>query len=299
MFFMKILRLFFFLLLFLGCSSFFKTTYDPHLVLVTVAPYMEFIEKIAGDTVRVHVLIPPGVNAHFFEPTPKQMEDAYKARLWIRIGDPLENKISKTLKEHHPELTELKLWEFVPLLPLSDPTTIDVGCHMGSDHHHHEALDVHYWLSPKLAKLQAKAIADVLISLFPEHRSFYEKNLAFFLNELSEIDQQITDLLLPDKGKTILVSHPAFGYFCKDYGLYQLSIECEGKEPKPKTLHRIVEMAKERHISLVIAQKGYNNKGAELIAKELALPVYFVDPYSKHYIKTLLNLAELISSHEH
>lgn len=296
---MKILRLSFVLLLFLGCSSFFKKTYDSNLVLVTVAPYMEFIEKIAGDTVRVHVLIPPGVNAHFFEPTPKQMEDASKARLWIRIGDPIENKISNTLKEHRPNLTELKLWEYVPLLPLSDPTTIDVGCHMGSDHHHHGSLDVHYWLSPKLAKLQAQAIAEALINLFPEHRSFYEKNLALFLKELSEIDQQITDLLAPDKGKTILVSHPAFGYFCKDYGLYQLSVECEGKEPKPKAVQRILELAKERQVSLVIAQKGYNNKGAEQIAKELALSVYFIDPYSKHYVKTLLNLAELIISHDH
>jgi zinc transport system substrate-binding protein len=79
--------------------------------------------------------------------------------------------------------------------------------------------------------------------------------------------------------------------------LYQLSVECEGKEPKPKALHRILEIAKERHLSLVLAQKGYNNKGAEQIAELLALPVYVIDPYSKHYIKTLIHLAELIASH--
>jgi zinc transport system substrate-binding protein len=32
----------------------------------------------------------------------------------------------------------------------------------------------------------------------------------------------------------VLVSHPAFGYFCKDYDLEQISIEVEGKEPRPK-----------------------------------------------------------------
>ena len=96
------------------------------------------------------------------------------------------------------------------------------------------------------------------------------------------------------KQSAILVAHPAFGYFCKDYDLIQLSIEIEGKEPLPKDISNILHAAKEHTVRSVFTEPQYSTKGAELIAKQLKIPVYMVDPYSSDYIQNLKTIATLI-----
>ena len=59
-----------------------------------------------------------------------------------------------------------------------------------------------------------------------------------------------TDYVLPDygylhrelrrKGMTLMVFHPAWGYFCRDYGLRQVAVEVEGKEPKPAQMKALM-----------------------------------------------------------
>ena len=86
------------------------------------------------------------------------------------------------------------------------------------------------------------------------------------------------------EGKAILVSHPAFGYFCQDYHLVQLSIEMEGKEPLPQHVTEILSLAKHYAIQAVLVEPQYSNKGAELIAKRLGLPTHSVDPAMRKII---------------
>ena len=109
------------------------------------------------------------------------------------------------------------------------------------------------------------------------------------------MDQQITALLAPMEGKAILVSHPAFGYFCQDYHLVQLSIEMEGKEPLPQHVTEILSLAKHYAIQAVLVEPQYSNKGAELIAKRLGLPTHSVDPYAENYLENLIAIAQVIS----
>src|SRR5690242_2947016 len=67
-------------------------------VLASIPPYAFFIEKIAGSTVSVKILVPPGADPHIHEPLPSQVVDAGNSSLWIRIGDPFEQKILPVLK---------------------------------------------------------------------------------------------------------------------------------------------------------------------------------------------------------
>ena len=80
------------------------------------------------------------------------------------------------------------------------------------------------------------------------------------------------------KGRAILVSHPAFAYFCQDYALVQLSVEVEGKDPLPKDVTEILQKAKNYNIQSVLLEPQYSNKGAELIAQSMHLPTHMVDP---------------------
>ena len=195
-------------------------------VLVSVPAHQYFVEKIGGDTLSVHPLVPAGANPHIFEPTPREVEKTQGAALWFTVGESFESKILKVLKERNSSLLAVSMCEGLDLIGGT------CSCH---------SYDRHIWLSPKQSKLQAQTIAASLIQAFPAHEGLYKHNLNGLLSELEALDLKLTAMLQPLKGETLLVSHPAFGYFCKDYGLRQISVEHEGKDPLPQHIASILE----------------------------------------------------------
>jgi len=265
-------------------------------VLVSLPPYLYFVERIAEDTVNVATLVPPGSNPHTYEPTPKEVERTFKVALWLRLGESYDKKILNVLKEHSPKLDVVEMTQGISLLEECEHD------HVTEDSAHCHALgdgrDLHIWLSPKLAKTQAKTIAAALCKLLPENTQKYEENLRTLLQDLDNLDQEIITMLAPAKGQTILVSHPAFGYFCQEYHLLQLSIEFEGKDPLPQHISQILSAANKYHIKSILVEPQYSTKGAELIAEKLKLPIYIVDPYSSDYINNLRSIAKIIAGHQ-
>lgn len=253
---------------------------------MSVPPYAYFVERITGGALEVEVLVPPGANPHIYEPSPKQVEKIISVQLWFRIGEPIENKILTVLEEQDPSLEVIDLTKNISLIS---------NGHSCGDHWHEESKDRHVWMSPKLAQVQAQEIADALIRVYPEQKEAFQKGLKLLLADLKELDRQISEMLAPFAGDAILVSHPAFGYFCQDYDLTQLSIECEGKDPLPQDIAETLRQAEQSHVRAVFTQMQYNNKGAQLIAEKLHLPIYEVDPYSSDYIENLRHIAGLIT----
>lgn len=257
------------------------------IVLTTIAPYRYLLSRIAGDLVKIETIVPVGANAHLFEPTPKDMKQWEKAALWLRNSDALEKKIFPILKEQNPTLTAIDLWKDLPLLCSQ--------CKQSSRHSHATTMDTHIWLSPKMAALQAEKIARALKGLLPEHSGLLNARLAVLLKELEELDQELTVQLSPLKGKAFLISHPSFSYFCRDYGLRQLSIETEGKEPLLKEIETLLQQAKDEHVCAVFSMPQFSDKGARLLAQKLQVPLYSIDPYGENYLQNLRQFAQLLA----
>jgi zinc transport system substrate-binding protein len=261
------------------------------IVLVSVPSYLYFVERIGGDTVTPLSLAPAGANPHIYEPTPKEVEKFRQASLWFRLGDPSEQKTYTVLKEQSKALCIIDITEGISLLPACGHHHHDHGHH----HHDEDTRDLHIWLSPKLAQSQAKTIARHLSDLLPENRASYDRALTLLLKELEDLDAEIASRLAPKSGSCVLVSHPAFAYFCQDYHLDQLSIEVEGKEPLPQDITALLIQARKHKIAQVIAEPQYSDKGAKLIAECLQVPVCVIDPYSQDYMNNLRLLAEAVA----
>lgn len=270
-----------FIFLFASCYS-----QEAPYVLVSVAPHKFFVEKVAGDTVNVVLMVPAGASSHSYEPTPRQMVNAGKAEMWFLLGEPFETKAIKALKSYNSNLELIDMRQNLSLL--SDQ------CHHHDHQHpnHHHCSDPHIWLSPKMAKIQAETIAYALMEKYPENKHLYEQNLAAFQKELDQLDGTIKNILFPLKNRAIMVSHPAYAYFARDYGLTQFSIEFEGKDPTPKQLNTVLNDAKNNHIKTIFVQHQYSNKAANLVAKELQAKIVDLDPYSENYMETLLHIAK-------
>ncbi|MBA2367684.1 MAG: zinc ABC transporter substrate-binding protein [Candidatus Protochlamydia sp.] len=251
-------------------------------VLVSVAPDQFFVEKIADNTVHIQLLVPAGASAHTYEPTPKQMVSASQADIWFRIGEHFEPRAIQALKSHNPSLQIVDLRQGLDLIRTDSHR--HKGCCPGSE-------DLHFWLSARLAQTQAETIAEALIKTYPQNRELYQNNLEKFQNELKDLDQQIVKILEPLKRRSVLVSHPAYAYFCRDYDLEQYTIEVEGKDPAPQQMTKLLRLAKELQIKRIFIQPQYSNKAAQLIAKEIGASIVMLDPYSQNYYKSMLSIA--------
>ncbi len=283
----KFLLFFFILLTYITGNLLANSVHSTTLpyVLVSVAPDKFFVEKVAGDTVIVELMVPTGASSHTFEPTPKQMFNAGKADMWFQIGENFEPRASKALLEHNPHLKLIDLRQGVDLI-----IDTEGGCHC-SAHAQECCADPHFWLSARQAKIQARTIADALSERYPKNASLYAQRLKIFIQELDALDKEIEIQLAPLKNRTILVSHPAYAYFARDYNLKQLSIEFEGKDPSPRQLTNIITRARQAGSQAVYIQLQYNNKGALLVAKELGAKVITLDPYAENYFTMMRDVA--------
>ena len=133
------------------------------------------------------------------------------------------------------------------------------------------------------------------MNAYPEHEEFYRSNLQAFLKELKELDQTIQKLLAPAHDKVVLASHPAYAYFCRDYGLEQYSIEVEGKDPSPQQMTKLLNTARQLGVRKIFIQMQYNNKAAKLVADTIGANLIVLDPYSEHYTASMLEIAHAIA----
>lgn len=289
-----IIRLILLLMLFplISCEKRQETKAEKPTILVSVPPYAFFVKKIAQDSVNIETLIPPGANPHIYEASPKEVQRHQSAVLWVYLGEAFDQKVLQFFRESRKQIQIVDVARGIDLLPICED---DEALEGHQCHSHGEGADLHIWLSPRLAKRQAQTIAPALSALLPDKKEQLAANLQAFLNELDELDSKIAHILQPSNGRAILVSHPAFGYFCKDYHLIQLSIEVEGKDPLPQHITEILEKAKQYSIQSVLIEPQYSNKGAELLAASLHLPTHMVDPYAENYSENLLSIAKVIA----
>jgi zinc transport system substrate-binding protein len=137
----------------------------------------------------------------------------------------------------------------------------------------------------------AARIRDAFVQLDPAHADAYEGNYSRFANDLDALDAQIRVRLSPYAGHAFLVFHAAWGYFADAYGLRQIPIEAEGKEPGPRTLARVISEARTLGIKVVFVQPQFSRSSADMIAQQINGHVVTVDPLAENYMENMRHVA--------
>jgi len=255
-------------------------------VTVSILPQKFFVEKIGGDRVKVEVMVPSGAYPASYEPKPAQMVSLKRAKLYFSIGVPFEKAWLPRFRSANPGLRVVDTSE--------DIETI----FMKSRHFHrgekspHSQNDPHIWLSPPLVKKQAKTIMEALVKLDPTAKDLYEKNYLGFVDEIEKLDKYLKQLFEGKKGARFLVFHPSWGYFARAYGLEQISMEIEGKNPGPMDVERLIRIAREQKIRAVFVQPQVSARSASVIAKAIDGSLVFVDPLAENWEQNLKQVAE-------
>ncbi len=256
-------------------------------VFVSIEPQAYFLQRIGGDLVDIHVLVGPGQSPATYEPTPKQMAELARSDIYFEIGVPFEQTLSGKIANLFRNLDVIKTQKNVPVRHLL--------------RHSHEGfvkgsgVDPHIWLSPALAKIQAKNIRNGLRRYDPADAPIFDENLTSFLHDLDSVRTQIQQILAPYKGDTMYVFHPAYGYFAQAFGLVQAPVEAEGKEPSARELQQVITLMKSARNKVLFVQPQFSEKTARTIAAAIGGEVVVLDPLSRDYLNNLVVMANEIA----
>ncbi len=268
---------------------------EPLRVFVSVIPQQTFVEKVGGEHVAVRAMVRPGQSPATYDPTPEQINALAAAALYIRIGVPFENAWMERIRSANPGLRVVDARDG---LELHDSDALAHG-HPGTDMHSasesHGDHDPHLWTSPPLVKEMARGIRDLLTEMDPQNGPDYATNFDRFAGELDGLDQEIRARLANLKSRKLMVFHPAWGYFADAYGLTQLPIELEGKEPGARRIAELIDQAKREQIKTVFVQPQFNQRSAQQIASAIGGRVVAIDPLSPDYIANLREVARQIA----
>lgn len=252
-------------------------------VVVTVPPQAEFVNKVGGDKVEVMLMVPPGADPHTYEPLPKQLKQVSNARIYYEVGSGMEFELVwlDKIQSINPQLVMVNSSQgiqFIPNTAENEPGN-----------------DPHVWVSPKNAQIMVQNIYNSLVQTDPANQEYYAKNRDQYLQELDELDKNITESLKGKENTKILVYHPAWGYFSRDYHLQQIAIESGGKEPTPQEMANLIDLAKKENIRVIFVEPQYSPKNAEVIAQQIGGQVVVVDDLAQNYLENMKKVAEAFS----
>ena len=235
------------------------------LVVATFFPMYDFAQQVAADRAQVISLVPPGVHGHDWEPSPQDVAQVRRARVFVYNGAGFEPWADKLIKEAAGSAT-------VVVAASAGLTVASTGADGDTD--------PHVWLDPVRAKGEVDAIRAALERSDPAGKSAYEAKAAAFAAKLADLDGRFDAGLRDCARREVVVSHAAFGYLARRYRLEQIAVTglAPQAEPSPAALVAIVRTARERKVTAIFLEPLVSPKLAETLAREVRVRLLTLDP---------------------
>ena len=252
-------------------------------IVTSIPPLKWIVQKIAGNDFEVISIVQPNMNHELFEPKPEDLKTLENSKVFFTYDMlPFEETIEKSLNGSDKITNVL--------------SGVDKALFLKGHHHHHDedkdhdhknekheehekkdhdhdhdedAVDPHVWFSLEIMPQVAKNIKDKLTAMYPDKKDTFEKNYNDFLTELTKFKEEITKKMSTKTKKVFMIYHPALNYFLKDYGIKEIEIESEGKEPSAQQIKEIIDEAKEHGVTTILVQPQFPKQSAEAISKEV------------------------------
>lgn len=286
------LSLLFLSLIITGCSSTTSSEENEQAgmtIYTSIYPIQYATERIGGDTVNVESIYPPGVDAHTYEPTSKEMTTIAESDAFIYLGAGMEGfaeSAADALGSENVALIELGTHE--ELFQMEDNGDEEEHA---NDEHEHGDQDPHIWLDPIRMIDMAGIIKGKLIELNPDKKELYSKNFNSFKKDLLALDKSFQETLQSKDHKEVLVAHAAYGYWEERYGIEQIAISgvSSSDEPSQKDLTQIIDKAEEHNLKYVIFEQNGSDRVSKIIQEQIgakALHIHNLSVLTEEDIKS-------------
>lgn len=230
-------------------------------VVTTLFPLYDFVRVIGQERVDVSLLLPPGVEAHSFEPRPSDIVKINESDLFVYTGKFMEPWAEDIISGvTNKKVQFVNTGNGIELLKLTEG--------MPDEAH---GIDPHIWLDFDNNKMMIDSIVQALVVRDPANSSFYEKNATDYKKKLEELDSQYKTSSTTCENRMIVYGgHYAFGYLAKRYHLEYLAAQglAPDAEPTANDLVKLVEQVKQNNIKYVFYEEMTAPEIAETIANE-------------------------------
>ena len=278
------------ILLLVACQS--KPKDERKLVTVSILPQKYFVDQIAGNLLHVNVLISPGSSPHNYEILPSQMKDLAKSKAWLQIGLlTFEAALNDKLADINKNLSIVNC--SVGIIPIADSEVSEEG--HAQEHENHGAYDPHIWLAPAETKIMALNTLKALKAGFPDHATDFDSNYKRFITRIDSITALIEQKLTPLQNRNILIFHPALAYYARQFRMKQVALELNGKDPSPRHMKEIVDLAHTQNIHVIFIQKEFDSAFALQLSREIDGKVVIIDPLDYNWDKQLMDITDKIT----
>jgi zinc transport system substrate-binding protein len=265
------------LLLFIGLVLFIQnlSLHAKPIVFVSILPQYFLLQSLADDLVDINVLVKPGQSPETFDPSPKQMTELSKAKLFFTLGLDFEQVILNRIVANNQQLQVIDTQQVI------------------EQFNGHE--DPHTWLDPVLVKRQTEIIYLALKKQFPDSAELLERRHRGLQQQLSQLNSELEQLFFKNKGtakkNNFVIFHPALGHFSRRYQLNQIAIEKEGKSNSAKYMANLMTALKKQSVNYILVEKQFSKKEAQTVANVVQAKLLEVDPLAQSWLENMRHLA--------
>ena len=184
---------------------------EPLRVVATFSILGDLVKQVGGDAVQVTTLVPPGGDAHSYQPTPGDAKTIVQARLVVVNGLNMEGWLDRLIKASGTKAPVAVASSGVKAATMEEET--GGGGKL--------ATDPHAWQDLANGRVYVHNIAEALASADPANAAGFRQRAESYDRELADLDgwvrRQISQV--PAAKRKIITSHDAFGYFGRAYGI--------------------------------------------------------------------------------
>lgn len=203
-------------LLLSACVSSSKPAAGKIPVVATTSILADVVSRVGGDLVSLTTLVPPGVNEHEYQPSPRDIAAVSDAALVFEVGLGLEEFMTTIIENATGDVNILTVSDGITAMELE-----------GEQEHEEDAsgeqlahtTDPHVWLDPANVIIWTENIAAALSAYDPANSGIYKANSDAYIAELTALDEWIFAEIarVPLNSRLIVTDHMLFGYFANKY----------------------------------------------------------------------------------
>ena len=273
-----------------------------HRAAAALPPIAGLVERVGAGRWTCVAVVPDGADPHTWAPSPRQLASFSGVKLMFGSGMPFENALVKRLVQRSLLLPGGR--RFMEAVELGDGDHDEDDDHAhdhahaahAHDHAHDHGGDPHGWLSTKRLREWSRTVSDALRSRDPDVEKFaplYDEALADFQAEVRALEDEIRSKI--PEGTSFGAVHAAFGPFAEAFGLRQIALETEGREPGPRALAAAAAALGETGARVLLVQNDAEARLAAPFAAKSGARIVRVRLLGSDPLETIRQVAEAIA----
>jgi zinc/manganese transport system substrate-binding protein len=235
---------------------------EPLQVVATFSVLGDLVQEVGGDRVAVTVLVPPGSDAHVYEPTPGDARALAATDLVVVNGLGMEGWITRLIDASGTKAHVAVASQGVQAQTMTEEEGEGAAV----------VTDPHAWQNIANGEIYVRNIAAALAAADPADAAVYQDRAAAYLEQLQDLDGWVRAQIgaVPAAKRRIITSHDAFGYFGRAYGvtfLAPVGISTDA-EPTAAGLAALITQIEQEGVKALFVESMTSPRLVEQLARD-------------------------------